>query len=99
MKRTLLLLTVGASLAGLSSCTHQAAYGPNTTRDAATGAVIGGLAGGIIGNQSNHAGEGILLGAALGGLSGAAIGNQKDQAQGYAPHYPRQHENYRRSHY
>jgi len=54
----------------------------NTERGAATGAVLGGLGGAIIGHQKGRGAEGAAIGAIGGGLLGGAIGNAKDKKAG-----------------
>ncbi len=54
---------------------------PSAINRAAMGAALGGLAGGVIGNNSHGAfgnGEGAVAGAALGALLGGLMGNQTD---------------------
>lgn len=65
MKKTLVILMVGLSLAGCTQTEQGAAIG------AGTGAVIGGLA---TGNA-----RGAAVGAAIGGVSGALIGSVSEQ--------------------
>lgn len=75
MKKLLTLVTVAISAISLSSC------GPNVRpahQDAAVGAAVGAGLGAIIGNQSDHAGQGALLGAAAGGGVGYAVGRNKE---------------------
>ncbi len=56
------------------------AVGCETTgQSAGLGAVLGGTAGAIIGNQSGHAWQGALIGAAVGGLAGYAVKKLKDR--------------------
>jgi uncharacterized protein YcfJ len=45
-----------------------------------TGAVLGGVAGGIIGHQSHNTGAGVVIGA----LAGAVIGHEVDNANAEA---------------
>lgn len=80
MKKKITAIITAGSMLALASCTGP--VGPNTQRDAATGALIGGVGGAIIGHQSGETAEGALLGAGLGAAAGAAVGNQKDQ-RGY----------------
>ena len=88
MKTKVTAIIAAGGMLAFTSCTQPMAAGPNTQRDAATGAVLGGLGGAIIGNQSGETAEGALLGAALGGLAGAVIGNQRDQQVGFtSSHY------------
>ncbi len=63
----------------LSHC--GAPTGPNTQRGAATGALIGAAAGGVIGHQSGRGLEGALIGGAAGGGAGALYGNARDQEE------------------
>lgn len=63
------LLAVSVCLSGCES----------TGKSAGLGAIIGGGAGAIIGNQSGRAGEGALIGAAVGALAGAIIGHEKQK--------------------
>lgn len=76
MKTTLLTIGTALTVLSFSSC---ADMGPNTQRGAATGALIGAGAGGIIGHQSGRALEGAAIGAAAGGVAGGAYGNARDQ--------------------
>ena len=71
MKKTLLVMV--ALLAGAVSSQAQI-----YTSSTAQGAVLGGVAGAIIGNNSGgrHAPEGALIGAVAGALIGNAVGNQ-----------------------
>jgi hypothetical protein len=65
MKKALVLLMVGASLASCTATEQGAGIG------AASGAVIGGLATGNV--------RGAAVGAAIGGVSGALIGSVAEQ--------------------
>jgi len=49
-----------------------------TQKGAATGAVVGGGLGAIIGHQSGKTGAGAAVGAAVGGIGGAIVGEQLD---------------------
>lgn len=85
MKKTLLSLTAAATAFSFSSCANP--YGPHATnaqRNAATGAIIGGAAGALIGKQSGRTLEGAAIGAGIGGVAGHMHGkNQDAQQQGY----------------
>jgi len=81
MKTTFLAITGAIAAITLSNCTAPA--GPNTQRGAATGALLGAAAGGIIGHQSGRGLEGAALGAGAGGATGALIGNEQDKRQYY----------------
>ncbi|KQZ49279.1 hypothetical protein ASD54_15155 [Rhizobium sp. Root149] len=65
MKKAMMLLMVGATLAGCTATERGAGIG------AGAGAVIGGLATGNV--------RGAAVGAAIGGLSGAVIGSVSEQ--------------------
>ncbi|WP_353567067.1 glycine zipper domain-containing protein [Haloferula sargassicola] len=77
----LVLASIVTASAGLLVTSCGPGYS-NAQRDAATGALIGGAAGGIIGHQSGRTAEGAALGAAVGGAGGYAVGNEKDK-RGY----------------
>ena len=78
--KTIFFTSVSAlAVLALSNCAGPA--GPNTQRGAATGALIGAAAGGIIGHQSGRGLEGAAIGAAGGGTAGALYGNARDQEQ------------------
>ena len=79
MKTIVTAILSAASVVALSNCTAPA--GPTTQRGAATGALLGAAAGGIIGHQSGRALEGAAIGAAAGGGAGALYGNARDQEQ------------------
>ena len=54
----------------------------NQTRDGALmGGVAGALIGGVVGKQNNETTEGALIGGAVGALAGGVIGNQRQQAE------------------
>lgn len=67
------IVIVAATIATLSAC---ATDDPN--RRAKTGAVIGAVAGGIIGNNVSHATGGPIVGAVVGALAGGAVGHYMD---------------------
>ena len=73
-------------------------YGQNQTRDGAMlGGVAGALIGGVVGHHNKETTEGALIGGAVGAIAGGVFGNQRDQAyrqQYYQPHvvYPTFHE-------
>ncbi|NKF22514.1 OmpA family protein [Solimonas marina] len=64
---------VAVTIATLSAC---ATDDPN--RRAKTGAVIGGIAGAVLGNNVSHATGAPYVGAALGALAGGAVGHYMD---------------------
>jgi 5'-3' exoribonuclease 2 len=79
MKSIILTFTSAVAAISLSNCAAPA--GPNTQRGAATGALLGAAAGGVIGHQSGRGLEGAAIGAAGGGTAGALFGNARDQEQ------------------
>lgn len=84
MKRTAMAMAGLATVAVLGSgcATPMAPSHPAATSQAIMGAALGGLAGGVIGNNSHGAfgnGEGAVAGAALGALLGGLMGHQQDQ--------------------
>jgi YMGG-like Gly-zipper len=79
MKKNISTIVGSAIVIALASCAAPA--GPNTQRGAATGALLGAAAGGIIGHQSGRGLEGAAIGAAGGGTAGALYGNARDQEQ------------------
>jgi uncharacterized protein YcfJ len=76
-----IILTLASSIAALALSNCAAPVGPNTQRGAATGALLGAAAGGVIGHQSGRGLEGAAIGAAGGGTAGAVFGNARDQEQ------------------
>lgn len=66
-----------AAVAALAACTSSG----NTERGAVTGALLGGAAGAIIGNNtgSGNAGQGAAIGAATGAIAGGVVGASKDR--------------------
>ncbi len=79
MKKTLLTIIAAASALTFSNCANP--YGPgasNAQRDTATGALLGGAAGAIIGHQSGRGLEGAAIGAGAGAIGGNMIGRNKD---------------------
>ena len=78
MKTINLSLATAAFAFALSNCA--APTGPNTQRGAATGALLGAGAGGMIGNQSGTPPKERHR-RADGGTAGALYGNARDQEQ------------------
>jgi hypothetical protein len=65
MKTSLITMAIGLLLLLMPSCSTD----PDVRRGQATGAVVGGIAGGLIDDDW----EGAAVGAAVGGLTGGAI--------------------------
>src|SRR5436305_6705503 len=76
--------TIALSLALAALCSGCVGTGPSTQQGAVTGAALGAIAGGIIGNNSRHGDTlgGAAIGAIAGGVAGATIGNQADHQNG-----------------
>jgi osmotically inducible lipoprotein OsmB len=73
MKQYFYSLMMVVLIAAVSGCNTY----NNAGEGAATGGVLGALAGGIIGNQNHHnTAAGMLIGGAVGAASGAVIGSQ-----------------------
>lgn len=85
MNRMTVLKTAGIVLAGavMAGCaTPQYQQNQSAFNQAAIGAALGAVAGGVIGNNSHGAfgnREGMVAGAALGALLGGTMGHQTDQ--------------------
>ena len=67
------------AIAVLSLGTSCSNYNSAAKNDAATGALLGGAAGAIIGNQSGNAKKGAVIGAGAGAVGGYLLGNEKDK--------------------
>ena len=78
MKKVWLMLLVFALVPLCCGCTK-------TEQGMGAGAAIGGIAGGIIGNQSHHAGEGAAIGAGLGVIAGGLIGKGMEDQEAARP--------------
>src|SRR3546814_5661913 len=68
------IVVVAVAVAGLSAC---ATNDPN--QRAKTGAVLGAIAGGVLGNNVSHATGAPIVGAAIGALAGGAAGHYMDK--------------------
>lgn len=68
------LAVVALAVASLAAC---ATNDPN--QRAKTGAVIGAVAGGVLGNQVSHARGAPIVGAVVGAIAGGAVGNYMDK--------------------
>ena len=74
---------MAAALAvALSGCANNPYMGNGQTADATGGALLGALAGAVIGNQTGAGLAGAAIGAGVGGLAGYGVGNQQQ------PQYP-----------
>ncbi len=86
MNKSMFLKTAGITMAGLvmmGCSTPQYQENSSTFNQAAIGAALGAIAGGVIGNNSHGAfgnREGMVAGAAIGGLLGGVMGHQTDKA-------------------
>ena len=79
MFKPLMITASSLGLLALGACTTTG----NVERNAAAGAVIGGVAGAVIGNNtgSGDAGDGAAIGAVIGGAAGAYKGYRDDKDQ------------------
>src|SRR3546814_12419804 len=68
------IVVVAVAVAGLSAC---ATNDPN--QRAKTGAVLGAIAGGVLGNNVSHANGATIVGAAIVALAGGAAGHYMDK--------------------
>ncbi len=66
----------------LTGCANNPYMSNGQTADATGGALLGALAGAVIGNQTGAGLAGAAIGAGVGGLAGYGVGNQQ-QAQQY----------------
>ncbi|MDZ4851561.1 MAG: glycine zipper domain-containing protein [Pirellulaceae bacterium] len=67
-------------LAGASAAFGLSSQGLSQTRDGAVlGGVAGAVIGGIIGHQNNETPEGALIGGAVGAVAGGVLGKQQEQ--------------------
>lgn len=77
MTRKLVVAVLCASALGLGACTN-----PDGTRDnRMTGATLGAVGGGLVGNAMRGDSRGTLVGAAIGATAGTVIGGMQDQQQ------------------
>ena len=84
--RSLLFVAFSCSLLGLGSCAHPDPY---VQRGRTQGTVIGGAAGGIIGNNSKiGTAGGIAIGSVLGGILGDTAGKKNSMYYNRAPQNP-----------
>ena len=74
--KTAMAATLAAVLAG---CANNPYMGNGQTADATGGALLGALAGAVIGNQTGSGLAGAAIGAGVGGLAGYGVGNQQPQ--------------------
>ncbi|WP_020648396.1 OmpA family protein [Solimonas variicoloris] len=74
--KTVRIAVLAAVTVTLAAC---ATDDPN--RRAKTGAVIGAVAGGVLGNQVSHARGAPIVGAVIGAIAGGAVGNYMDRQQ------------------
>jgi outer membrane protein OmpA-like peptidoglycan-associated protein len=51
----------------------------NTSVGVGTGAIVGGVIGGLLGKKGNNSAGGVIIGAAIGGVAGGAIGRYMDK--------------------
>ncbi len=84
MKKTIISIVAATTAFTFSNCTTGTLSNPyapgasNIQKDTTTGAILGTVAGGIIGHQSGRGIEGALLGGGVGAIAGSAVGQSKD---------------------
>ena len=84
MKKIIISIVAATTAFTFSNCTTgnlSNPYAPgasNIQKDTTTGAILGTVAGGIIGHQSGRGIEGALLGGGVGAIAGSAVGQSKD---------------------
>ena len=83
--RTAMAVTLAAALSG---CANNPYVGNGQTADATGGALLGALAGAVIGNQTGAGLAGAAIGAGVGGLAGYGVGNPR------LPRYPQPQQGY-----
>lgn len=85
-KTTIYKTAIAAALAvALAGCANNPYMGNGQTADATGGALLGALAGAVIGNQTGAGLAGAAIGAGVGGLAGYGVGNQQPQPGYYSP--------------
>ncbi len=76
----------------LAGCANNPYMGNGQTADATGGALLGAIAGGVIGNQTGAGLAGAAIGAGVGGLAGYGVGNQQPQYQQPQYQQPQQYQ-------
>ena len=89
INRNLTIASMSAVTLLLTGCAGNPYMTNGQTADATGGALLGALAGAVIGNQTGAGLAGAAIGAGIGGLAGAGMGNQQppqhQQPGYYAP--------------
>lgn len=80
MKHRVVLIATVIAMA-LAGCATTSPEGETTQNRTATGAIIGAVAGAIIGNNTGRAGSNTAIGAIVGAGAGAAIGHSMDEQE------------------
>lgn len=79
IKTGLLYMTMMAvTVMSLSGCANNPYASNSTMADADGGALLGGLAGAVIGNQTGSPLTGAVIGAGIGGIGGYAVGHSSN---------------------
>ena len=85
INRNLTIASMAAATLLLTGCAGNPYMTNGQTADATGGALLGALAGAVIGNQTGAGLAGAAIGAGIGGLAGAGMGNQPQYQQPYQP--------------
>lgn len=95
INRNLTIASMAAITLLLTGCAGNPYMTNGQTADATGGALLGAVAGAVIGNQTGAGLAGAAIGAGIGGLAGAGMGNQQPQ-QYQQPQYqqPQQYQQY-----
>ena len=95
INRNLTIASMTAITLLLTGCAGNPYMSNGQTADATGGALLGALAGAVIGNQTGAGLAGAAIGAGVGGLAGYGVGNQQPQ-QYQQPQYqqPQQYQQY-----
>ena len=83
--RNLTIASMAAVTLLLTGCAGNPYMTNAQTADATGGALLGAVAGAVIGNQTGAGLAGAAIGAGVGGLAGAGMGNQPQYQQPYQP--------------
>ncbi len=81
MKTIYKTAAVATLVIALAGCANNPYMGNGQTADATGGALLGALAGAVIGNQTGSGLAGAAIGAGVGGLAGYGVGNQQPPQQ------------------
>ncbi len=86
-KKTIVIYAALIASMGLAGCANNPYASNGTTADATGGALLGGIAGAVIGNQTGSPLAGAAIGAGVGGIAGYGIGNAANNAYTRTGHH------------